>query len=97
MTPPKPMEVILAETVAVFGVSVAEILSRCRTRRVVTARHAAIMMGLNFTGYSLTRVGRIMGRDHTSISYAYRAAVGRHWRDEQFATMIGELDRKSVV
>ena len=94
MTPPKPMEVILAETAAVFNVSVAEILSEKRDKKLTAARHAAIMMAREFPRYSLTRIGRIMNRDHTSIRYGHLAGERRNLQDKQFSDQIDELSAR---
>ena len=55
------------------GASVSEVLSRRRDRRIVKARHAAILaVRERFDGDSLPMIGRLFNRDHTSILHVVR-------------------------
>lgn len=51
------------------GVSEPEIYGKCRLRRIVTARqkamHIAHMRGVNYC-----QIGRVMGRNHSTIRHA---------------------------
>ncbi len=67
-----------ARTKALAGLIAAEIgcdpqniLSRCRVPHLVQARWRLIKE-LRSNGYSLTQIGRQLGRDHTSILHALR-------------------------
>lgn len=52
----------------VTGVPVADILSDRRAEELIRARHVAMWLARNRTGYSLPRIGRaIGGRDHTTV------------------------------
>lgn len=56
------------------GVSVHDILvSRKRTKPVAMARHEAIYR-MREKGFSLPQIGRVFGRDHTSILNSIRRA-----------------------
>lgn len=49
------------------NISPRDIMSPRRSHNIVIARFMAINIFLEMTGYSLPRIGRFLGRDHTSI------------------------------
>jgi len=60
---------IMSDVADIYGITVNDILSRRRLRRFADAR-AVICYLLCFTqGYSTTEVGRVLGRDHSSVVY----------------------------
>lgn len=74
---PGPCRRIIDAVAAETGVPVAEILSNSRRRDIVLARHDAIWRCLAETQLSLVVVGRIFGRDHTSIGSAIMSRARR--------------------
>lgn len=52
-------------------VSASLILSHRRTKRIVKARHLAIMMAHD-EGLSISTISRAMGLDHSSVCYAIK-------------------------
>lgn len=50
-----------------------DVLGRGRTKRVAQARHA-VMRALRDMGMSYPEIGRLLGRDHTTVLAALRKA-----------------------
>lgn len=54
-----------------FGYSLADIRSHSRAEKLVLARQAICYWVRRLTGYSLQRIGRLIGRsDHTTVRHA---------------------------
>jgi chromosomal replication initiator protein len=68
----------------VFGVQVADILGRRRTRNVARARFAATWIARRRSGLSYPVLGRILGRDHSSVIHACQRAVRLFRADAAF-------------
>lgn len=60
-----------------YNVTLNEVLSGKRTRRVVYARDACIVRALSSKGLSLKEVGALLEMDHTSILTARRRYTSR--------------------
>jgi chromosomal replication initiation ATPase DnaA len=70
-TPAQFTRVIVESVAARHGVSVADIFSPCRLRPIVDARHEAIAEVCEARPHwSYPTVGRLFGRDHTTIMSA---------------------------
>jgi chromosomal replication initiation ATPase DnaA len=54
------------------GASVEDIVSGVRLKHVVLARHEAIATVARDTSMTLGPIGRVFGRDHTSVTHAIR-------------------------
>ena len=65
------------EACRVFGVEVADLLSRCRTQRVADCRHAAWWLLRTKSGQSFAALGRAFGRDHGSVMHGVEQAKCR--------------------
>lgn len=65
-----------------FGVSPAELRSSRRTRTVALARNIIMYLARKHTNLSSTEVGRLMGKDHTTVLLACNKISGRIGRDE---------------
>lgn len=68
---------IVNEVAAEYGVTAAEIMGRSRRVKVIYARRHAIYrirneVVIDGRSASWPRIGRWLGRDHTTIIYAYR-------------------------
>ncbi len=77
----------------VFGVSVADLTGRSRTRHVSEARQAvAYALRRRYPALSLTSIGTILGgRDHSTIIYALAAAERRAMVDRDYALHVSAL------
>ena len=64
-----PAEEIVSAVAATFKVEPKALLSRSRCRRFARPRHVAMWLCLRSGKRSTTQVGRMFGRDHTSVMY----------------------------
>lgn len=75
-------------------VSLSEIISRCRKKEVVNARFIfCAVMKKHFT-YSLTRIGDIVGRDHTTVIHALTEFKNRYKNEDYFKSMVNKIYNK---
>ena len=73
-----PAKKIIAQVAAIHGLSVAEVMSNRRNRPVVEARFDAIKAVADIRpDMSLPQIGRLFGKDHTTILHALRRRGGR--------------------
>lgn len=71
MNPSRIIEAAIIEASARHDVPEAEIRAYDRRPHVVAARHDAWRMA-NAQGVAMAEIGRVTGRDHTTISHAIR-------------------------
>lgn len=70
---PVKIQTIIETVSAHYGVTVDELLSLDRTRRVVEPRQMGMYLAHRFSGRSLPEIGRRFGgRDHTTVLHAAR-------------------------
>jgi chromosomal replication initiator protein len=60
---------IIAASARHFGMPAAAILGGSRTRPLVLARHVAMYLCREHTDLSLVEIGKVFGRDHTTVMY----------------------------
>lgn len=88
---PKTANPVVTTAANMAGVSVAELLGNRRYRRLVEARWA-VMVVYSAAGWSMARIGRMMGgRDHTTIMSGLRQAEQLRRDDGQFAALVARL------
>jgi chromosomal replication initiator protein len=76
------VEAIQGETCRHYGVSIADLRSQKRTKRVVGPRQVAMYLARELTDASLPSIGRSFGgRDHTTVMHAVQK-VSRQMGDE---------------
>ena len=61
------VEKILLHTSKKYGVSIEDIKSKKKTDSIANARHIAVYIIRNLTDLSLKEIGKIFGRDHSTI------------------------------
>ena len=66
---PSP-EIIIEETAKCYGVDVSDIMSTSRTAKVTLARQVAMYIIRSLTQLSLPDIGRVFGRDHTTVMHS---------------------------
>lgn len=67
---------IQRETCRYFAISMDELVSQKRTRRLVTPRQVAMYLSRELTDASLPNIGKAFGnRDHTTVMYAVQKVV----------------------
>lgn len=65
---------IVCLVAADHGLTSADLYGRSRTRRVVAARQAAMLAVRRQTDMSLSEIGRLFDRDHTTVLHGIRRA-----------------------
>lgn len=79
----KMYEKLCEKAAEIFKVSAEELLGRSRKKQIAAARHAlSWALYENHKNYEL--VGKIMGRDHTTIMYACKIAKAMMDEDELY-------------
>lgn len=70
--PPKPQRIL--EMVAEFyGFEAMDLLKQCRRHEYVTARQIAWYLHRMITGATLPELGKMYGRDHTTVLHGLRS------------------------
>ena len=67
------VEKVLGAVSQAFGISAAELKGRNRTKEVALARNVCIYIIRSITDLSLPAIGKIFGRDHSTVFSAIRA------------------------
>lgn len=81
-TPRGRVEAIIFDVAARHKVPVAAIMGRRRTLPIMAARHEAVWMVKQATGFSLPHIGRIFDRDHSTIFNSvrrYAEVTSKNW------------------
>ncbi len=75
-----------------FNIKLTALLSKKRTKNIVTARQIAIYLSRELTDFSLPAIGEIFGgKDHTTILHAYIKIKNRIEKDQNFKSVIDNL------
>ena len=75
---PRPGHRILAEIADRYGFAVNHLLGQNRCRPFVAARQHAMYKMAAEAGLGLSAIGRIMKRDHATVSHGIHAHAKRH-------------------
>lgn len=67
------------------------IRGECRQRELVQARWLVMALAQRCLGYSLPRIGRLMGRDHTTVLHGIRSLAALARADATLAARIEAL------
>lgn len=93
---PRQLEII--EAVAdVTGVSVDAILGPGRVGAIADARHIAMFLIKAQTRVNPIDVGRMFGRDHSSVWYAFQKVTSLKSSDEAFRRLYMECQRRASL
>lgn len=75
-----------------FGVEIEELRSEKRTKEIVLARHVAMYLTRELTGYSLQAIGKAHGgRNHASVLHAYSRIKALLDEDPDLRARVEEL------
>ena len=91
------VEKVLSAVSQTFGVPQAELKRKNRTKEVVTARHVAIYVIRNITDLSLPAIGKIFGRDHSTIFSAISAIENEIENNNFLNNQINEISNLAKV
>ncbi len=73
---------VFATVASVFHIERAEIISKCRAQRLITARHAAMYLAWKVSGASMPALGRLFNREHSTVIHGIRA-IERRCKDSR--------------
>ena len=82
---------IVEACAAEWGVTRQQLLGEGRTGDVLQARQAAVTLAHRLLGYSLPRIGRLVGRDHTTVLHAIRRMTRQCQDDPALAARLDEV------
>lgn len=88
---PHGIAAIMRDTADLTGVSVDAMRGPRQCRHVCRARFAAIHVARATTGHSLTTIGNLFRRDHTSVINADRRACEFAAADPDYAALVAAL------
>ncbi len=81
-----------------FGLKLADIKAKKRTKEIVLPRQIAMYLSKQLTGMSLSDIGKNFGgKDHATVIYACKQIEDKRLKDEVFNRMIESLLRKMKV
>jgi len=82
---------ILAAVAKKYGVEQADILGRHKKQEIAQARHVCIYILRTLTDMSLPSIGKIFGRDHTTVLHSYETIAQKRREDASVENMIDDL------
>jgi chromosomal replication initiator protein len=85
---------ILRAVSATFEIRETEILSERRMQRSCIPRHAVMGLARDLTPYSLPRIGRALGRDHTTVLNGIGRHEARLAQDPDYAARIRAVSER---
>jgi chromosomal replication initiator protein len=77
-----------------YGLSVAQLLSRRRTKQVAMPRQVAMYLCRHLLDVSYPRIGNLFGRDHTTALHGVRTISAKIERDAVLQETIATLERR---
>lgn len=86
-----PVRTLITRASEIWQVSAVMILSPQRRQEFCHPRFAVMYAAANELGLSLPRIGRVLGRDHTTVLNGRRRAGEIAERDQLFAGRLAEL------
>jgi chromosomal replication initiator protein len=78
------LEELLLIAAEAFGLAAEEMLGRAQPQRIARARHAFVLVARSVLAESFPRIGRALGRDHTTVISSLRRAEALIVRDKAF-------------
>jgi len=74
-----------------YGITVDDLKSRKRTSNIASARHISVYIIKKLTDRSLPAIGRVFGRDHTTIINSIETVEKRMATEPAFDNEIKDL------
>lgn len=88
-----PASLIMEETAKYFGLTVADLTSKSRSRPLTTARHVAMYLVRECTGMTLPKIGEIFARDHTTALHGINKIDSSMRNREPIYRQVQDLSR----
>jgi chromosomal replication initiation ATPase DnaA len=79
-----------------FGLAPADVVGDARPRRIVIARWIVMHICVEVGRYTATRAGRLLGRDHTTVTHGLRELAALVARDAALADALARLTRQCL-
>ncbi len=81
---------------AEFGITPMQLLSYRRARAYVVPRHVVMHIAIVRMGHSLARVGRVLGRDHSTVFHGLHVMAARVAADPAFAARVERVAQAAI-
>lgn len=78
-----------------FGLPLSELLAEGRSDRKAYPRQIAIWLARRLTTHSLTQIGHVMRRDHTTCLHAVRQVDAMRARDPELVALLATLQARA--
>ena len=87
-------ETIIAKVTDRFGISVEELKSKNKQRRIADARQICMYLIREMTDLSLPRIGEIFNRDHTTVLHGWRTISDNMAEDLEMRSLLADMQRE---
>ncbi len=87
-------ETIISKVVERFGISVEELKSKNKQRRIADARQVSMYLIREMTDLSLPRIGEIFNRDHTTVLHGWRTISDNMANDVEMRSLLADMQRE---
>ncbi len=87
-------ESIIAKVTEKFGISVEELKSKNKQRRIADARQVCMYLIREMTDLSLPRIGEIFNRDHTTVLHGWRTISDGMAQDGEMRSLLSDMQRE---
>jgi len=95
LTPSKTISIdkIIRSTCDFFQVSLYDIKSKKRNKKIVNARQAAMYLSRDLTNFSTTEIGSYFNRDHTTIMHAVEKIENMKSSDQELEAILNSIKK----
>jgi chromosomal replication initiator protein len=87
-------ESIIAKVTEKFGISVEELKSKNKQRRISDARQISMYLIREMTDLSLPRIGEVFNRDHTTVLHGWRTISNNMAEDLEMRSLLADMQRE---
>lgn len=87
-------ESVIARVTERFGLTVEELKSKNKQKRIAEARQVCMYLIREMTDLSLPKIGEIFNRDHTTVLHGWRTISDRMAEDGEMRSMLSETQRE---
>ncbi|WP_439596489.1 helix-turn-helix domain-containing protein [Falsiroseomonas sp.] len=87
------MDRTIAAVAEEFGIAADAILGECRSREIALPRQVAMALAHRVLGYSTPRIGRLLGRDPSTVLHGCQRIASLAAADAAFGARLDELSR----
>lgn len=84
---------LIKSVAAKFSLTPRQLLSSSHEKHLVVARSAIVLILRQEHGYSLTRIGNILNRHHTTIMYSEQMAKKHYEESQAFREIVDSLSK----